>query len=44
MLMSKIFNFTVNDVDDGDRHYDQYCDQDDYQDHTITIDDKFHTM
>ena len=43
MLMTKIFDFTVNDVDDGDRHYDRYCDQVDYQDHTITIDDEFDT-
>ena len=37
MLMSKTFNFTVNSFYDGDR-----CrDQDDYQDHTITVHDEF---
>ena len=37
--MPKIFNFTVNDVDDCDR----YRDQNDYQDHTNTIHDEFTT-
>ena len=36
MLMPRIFNFTVNDVYDGDR----YGDQDDYQDHAITVHDE----
>ena len=50
--MPKILNFTVNYVDDGDQNCgrdhdfdnddDQYCDQYDDQDHTITIDNKFY--
>jgi len=36
--MTKIFDFTVHDVD-----VDNHCDRDNNQDHTIIVDDEFDT-
>ena len=38
MLMKKIFNFTVNDID-----VENHCERKNNQDHTIITDNKFDT-